>query len=252
MGYYAPMRSREIISSQKSSHKSLNKVLARHSQNLWQQPIKAHTREAFNAFLGACQSSLESGFILDAGCGTGASSLLLAQQHPDKFVLGIDKSPQRLGRGELTVGEKDSLSNGLVQRDNWALLRAEVADFWRLLAEYKLIPEKICIYYPNPWPKSAHFKRRWHGHPVFPTLLKLGAPIEVRSNWKIYLDEFALATEIITGQLPVVERLSGAELESGSVSPFEKKYFQSGHDLWSLMVAGDTNLAPIPSFRGGE
>jgi len=114
------------------------------------------------------------------------------------------------------------------------------------------MPEKICIYYPNPWPKPAHFKRRWHGHPVFPALLELGAPMKCVVNWKIYLDEFALATQIITDQLPAVERLSVTELESGFVSPFEKKYFQSGHGSLATAMRRRLNYCLYSSIPFNE
>ena len=233
------MYSKEINSSQQGIHPNLEKVLLRHSQNVWLQPIKDHTKMAFAGLLEECRLQLESGFILDAGCGTGASSLLLTKQHPGKLIIGIDKSGQRLGRGEFSDTEKAELAGALVKRGNCVFLRAEIADFLRLLKQRQLLPEKIYFYYPNPWPKPAHLMRRWHGHPVFPELLSLRAAIELRSNWKIYLDEFALASQIVGSCLPVLEQLGEAELSAGFVSPFEQKYFRSGHALWKLTLPGD-------------
>ncbi len=226
----------EIKSSQTAVHSRLEQVLIRHSKNTWQGHIKEHTKVAFRALLDIYKDEMEAGFLLDSGCGTGASSLRLAQQNPSKLVIGIDKSPQRLGRGELGVLEKASLATRPVRLNNCVLLRAEAADFWRLLAQCSLVPEKIYIYYPNPWPKPAHLMRRWHGHPVFPVLLKFGVPIEVRSNWKTYLDEFALAAQILGSSLPEIEELGSENFADGFVSPFEKKYYHSGHRLWRIRL----------------
>lgn len=39
-----------------------------------------------------------SELILDSGCGTGRSTLLLARQHPHALVVGVDKSGTRLSK----------------------------------------------------------------------------------------------------------------------------------------------------------
>ncbi len=86
------------------------------------------------------------------------------------------------------------------------------------------------LLYPNPWPKSAHLKRRWHGHPVFPHLLALGGELEARSNWRLYLEELAAALALagITASVTPV-----ADTEE-TLTDFEEKYRLSGHQLWRL------------------
>ena len=232
------MKSPLVISSQTDIHSSLSEIVIKHCDTVWRQPIRRHTQQAFDQFMQIFQESDFDQLILDAGCGTGHSSLQLATQFPRHLVLGIDQSPQRLGRGLLSVEQKQCLSKQPVSLGNCMLLRAELADFWRLLSLSKVRPEKITLFYPNPWPKPSHFNRRWHGHPVFPTLLGLGAAIELRSNWKIYLQEFALAVGIVTGEQVQLEQLRPEDYSSAYCSPFEKKYFESGHCLWRLQTRG--------------
>lgn len=86
----------------------------------------------------------------------------------------------------------------------------------------------LLLAYPNPYPKAGDLGRRWHGHAIFPALLATTRHIEVRSNWKIYLEEFAHAVEISMGQSRPLQRLEIDE----PLSPFEAKYASSGHDLW--------------------
>ena len=57
---------------------------------------------------------------------------------------------------------------------NAVLIRADLVDFWRLLADNGVRLARHYNLYPNPWPKIGHLARRWHGHPVFPALLELG------------------------------------------------------------------------------
>ena len=55
----------------------------------------------------------------------------------------------------------------------------------------------------------------------------------MRSNWRLYLDEFALATHQASGQRPtVVEHDS----QGAFLTPFERKYVASGQTVWRLTV----------------
>lgn len=94
------------------------------------------------------------------------------------------------------------------------------------------MPDKHFLFYPNPWPKSHHLKRRWHGHPVFPDLLALGGEIEMRCNWETYAREFAQAVTYATGEAVAVNR----HRPRAGVSPFEQKYMQRSHRLFVVTV----------------
>ncbi|MFW7344351.1 SAM-dependent methyltransferase, partial [Pollutimonas sp. H1-120] len=74
--------------------------------------------------------------------------------------------------------------------------------------------------YPNPYPKAGHLKMRWHGHAVLPTLLALGGALELRSNWSIYVEEFALAVAQVTGKQASVSEIAPKE---NYLTPFEAK-----------------------------
>ena len=112
------------------------------------------------------------------------------------------------------------------------LLRARVEDFWRLLRADGIRPACHFLLYANPWPKAAHLKRRWHGHPVFPELLALGGRLELRTNWRIYAEEFRQAAGICGIQAPPVVSFSVLL----PLSPFERKYAESGHRLYRLGI----------------
>ena len=88
------------------------------------------------------------------------------------------------------------------------------------------------VLYPNPWPKIGHLGRRWHAHPVFPWIPRLGGVLECRSNWLVYIEEFALALEVAIGR-PVAWEAFSAEVP---LTPFERKYRDSGQTLYRLGV----------------
>lgn len=160
--------------------------------------------------------------VLDSGCGTGASALALARAHADAWVVGLDRSAARLARGPLT--------SPATMPPNLILVRAEVAAFWRLarVAGWRL--RRHWLLYPNPWPKPEHLMRRWHGHPAFADLLALGGEIRLRTNWRVYAEEFALALGV-TGHEATIRPV---EIAGAHASPFEAKYAASGHAIYAL------------------
>lgn len=217
--------SRSVSSSQTGPHADLAEVVRCHLEHPFQKPLLDYNRAAAEAALAAWrQWNPAAPLILDSGCGVGWSTVQLARQWPDAFVLGVDQSSDRLGRGKEALGETPA---------NMALIRADLVDFWRLLVEAGVRLQRHYLLYPNPWPKIGHLQRRWHGHPVFPALLALGGVLECRSNWDIYVQELALALEIATG------RQAGPqpwEPEGSYLTPFERKYKESGQALWRLQL----------------
>jgi tRNA G46 methylase TrmB len=206
------------VSSQTGLHPRLDAVVRRHLSNPWRQPIRAHSQRAFDELRATIEAA--DRVVLDSGCGTGASTARLAQRHPDALVLGIDKSAARLARAP-------------VMPPNARLVRAELADFWRLLNAAGVGVEHHYLLYPNPWPKAAHLKRRWHGHPVFPDLLALGGCLELRANFGLYLREFRRALELVG--LDHAKVVSFRTV-SNAISAFEAKYLASGHVIERLTI----------------
>lgn len=211
--------SRAIHSAQLAPHERLEEIVRRHSEHPFQRPIAAHARQAYECLRARWHPSRP--LVLDAGCGVGASSQQLAQTMPDAFVLGVDQSESRLGRGK----------DGTLP-DNLLLLRTDLVDFWRLLVAERVRLHQHYLLYPNPWPKIGQMQRRWHGHPVFPALLQLGGVLECRSNWKVYVDELAMAIGVLRGTCPGVEQFEA----SVPLTPFERKYRDSGQALYRLQV----------------
>lgn len=224
-----------VISSQQEVHPRLEETVKRHLDNEWVQPFHQPSVAAYALLKSECGLSAERPFILDSGCGTGASTRQIADRYPDHVVIGVDQSQARLA--------KSGLRNGYLQSKNLILIRAELSTFWRLIAEDGFIPGMHFLFYPNPWPKATHMKRRWHGHPVFPVLLSLGGIIEMRCNWNIYAQEFAVAVSLATKQSVEVVSYQPAEGEGHTASPFEKKYFQRGQNLYAVTIPASVTAA---------
>lgn len=214
-------RSRAIDSPQAGPHDDLTRRVARALAHPLRKPFAAHTLEAFSAADAWLGGRGGAPLILDAGCGVGLSTRRLAARHPDCSVVGVDRSADRLSR-----------DHGRLP-DNALLVRADLVDLWRLALDAGWRPRRHYLLYPNPYPKAAHLKMRWQGHPVLPAILALGGRLELRSNWRIYVEEFALAVTQATGVAAAAEPYApGPEC----LTPFEQKYHASGQALWRLVV----------------
>ena len=212
--------SREITSNQSAVHERLVEVVLRHQQQLFLKPVADHTRQAFDVVAARLLSASDAGLIMDSCCGTGYSSRQLAAEYPEHWVIGLDRSAHRLS--------KQSAESQNAMPENLLLVQADCVDFWRLAVEEGWQLQRHYLLYPNPYPKAAQLKKRWHGHPAFNDLIRLGGLLEVRSNWEIYIQEFALALET-AGQKNTRQE---AWNPASPLTLFERKYQQSSQALY--------------------
>ena len=189
----------------------LTKIVQKHCSTLDRflenKPIAKHTQAAFDQIFPFVDADKK--VILDSGCGTARSTLLLGEMFPEHTVIGIDRSLVRLNRNALsTKGEnseskeddadapnEDSQQSFQAVSSNTLLVRAELTDFWRCCLKSEWDISHHFIYYPNPYPKKNRVKKRFYAHPSFPLILQIGGEITLRSNWEGYLKEFAQSVE---------------------------------------------------------
>jgi len=231
--------SRPISSAQTRVNDRLASLVAKHVRMEFRKPIAGYNVLAFDESMKRWQAAGAAPLILDAGCGVGVSTLHLATQFPEHFVIGVDQSADRLARNIAWHGAVPA---------NCIRIRADLVDYWRLLRDAGVRPARHYLLYPNPWPKIGHLARRWHGHPVFPAVVALGGTLECRSNWRLYVDECAAALSQLTGLVVHTENYV-AQLP---MTPFEQKYCASGHALWrcrvDLAASLDVDRIPVSAF----
>ncbi len=214
----SPDLSRIVSSNQDGIHPDLEEVVKRHLNSTFQKPIPEYTYQVLDQ-IEKNLTQTSGKLILDSGCGTGVSSLNLAEQFPNDLIVGIDQSIVRLNK-------KKS------EKENVLFFRANLIDVWSLMQKQGLKIDQHFLFYPNPWPKKKHLQRRWHGHPIFPDLLQISKRLELRTNWKIYADEFSKAIEIATTNKNAVEEISTTDPNFKPMSPFEKKYLASEQKVY--------------------
>lgn len=283
---------REVSSNQEDIYKDLNQVVRKYAATRFLRPVAEHTRSSFEKacrfvedFYSRHSGNTTHGFnrgepgigtgglepfevILDSGCGTGESTLHIASRFPHIPVIGIDKSAARLQKQQSTAKASTTPAP-----ENAFWVRAELLDFWKLALEAVdsgrwHIPYHA-LYYPNPWPKQSEATRRFHLHPIFPTLVALADETELRTNWEIYAREFRAAADILSeiqqtpnSALPAQSpahspkesaqppqhsaQKKRAELEeftpANPETAFERKYSESGQRLWKVRLLPPASL----------
>ena len=208
-----------VKTNQSEIHSDLSTIVKKNRNNIYKKPFSKHNIDSYKFAISKATSNK---IIFDSGCGKGTSTQKLAQKYPDCFVIGIDKSESRI---------KKNFDNENKNYKNYCIVRSNLIDFWRLATKDGLQLEHHFIFYPNPWPRKNHLKRRWYCSPVFKNIIQLGGELEIRTNWEIYIDEFSLALSEYG-----LKSLKCLILPKNDIyfSDFEEKYHKSGHDLWKL------------------
>jgi tRNA (guanine-N7-)-methyltransferase len=231
-----------VYSSQTAPHPHLQEIVRKHCRTTFQRPYLEHSRQAFREAEQFVAASGATTIILDSCCGTGESTRTIARSNPEACVIGIDKSAHRLRKHQHILERANGGTNTIT---NYKIVRADVIDIWRLIAEAVWSIDKHYILYPNPYPKPDHFLRRWHGHPVFPIIVTLSNNIELRTNWCIYAEEMLAAyTSVCTEYRYTAttafttsdakEHCNTMPFNTEPLTAFERKYTASGHTLYQV------------------
>ncbi len=224
-------KSNSVTSPQDGPHEDLEKSIAKYLASTYKRPIQDHTKKAFERVLNQVEALGNSSIILDSACGVGMSTFKLAVQNPNATVIGIDKSQDRILKSDWYSVNVERSSG--VKPTNAIIERADVIDFWRLVLEANVEIKKHYILYPNPWPKTTGFNKRWQGHPIFPILCDVCDSIELRSNWKLYLEEFNAAYSLVKSKTGLISEIA---TNGEYLTAFEKKFAESDQKLWKLTI----------------
>ncbi|MEW9798878.1 tRNA (guanine(46)-N(7))-methyltransferase TrmB [Alteromonas sp. CYL-A6] len=215
--------SRAISTNQQGVHDKLDELVKRYQSSATRRPVSQHTQAAFDE-VNDWLHGFDGPVVLDSCCGVGESTAKLAVKYPHARVIGIDKSEARLDKHATYASDAD----------NYRVIRADVNDFWRLVAQSQWQVEKHYLLYPNPYPKSSQVQKRWHASDAMPALMATSNAFEVRSNWLVYVMEFAQAARHY-GLASALREVDTAH----TFTPFERKYTQSGQTCWQLTLASE-------------
>jgi len=123
---------------------------------------------------------------VEIGFGMGAATAVIAEENPEKNYIGIEVHKPGIGK-LLWEMEQRSLSNiRIIEHD-------AVEVFLKMIPPNSL--DGIHLFFPDPWPKKRHHKRRLVQKPFTGVLtagLKPGGYLYMVTDWEDYAD-WALA-----------------------------------------------------------
>jgi tRNA (guanine-N7-)-methyltransferase len=166
--------------------------------------------------------------ILEIGFGMGETTARIAEDHPGNDYLGIEVHTPGVGSLLKQVAERDLANVRVIQHD-----AVEVLD--RMIPEASL--DGVHIFFPDPWPKKRHHKRRLI-QPSLASLLasrmKPGAYLHAATDWKDYADSIL---QTLAGEPRLVNTADGfaPRPDYRPLTKFERRGLQLGHGVWDVV-----------------
>lgn len=166
--------------------------------------------------------------IVEIGFGMGDSLIAMAETNPDKNFIGIEV--HRPGIGALVARLKET-----------RLENIRVAPYDAVALFQNNIPEnslsRINIFFPDPWPKTRHHKRRLI-QPDFVRLLasklKVDGIIHCATDWENY----AFQMKDVLDAEPLLSNTQhgfATRPDERPVTKFEQRGKRLGHQVWDLV-----------------
>ena len=166
--------------------------------------------------------------ILEIGFGMGETTAKIAQSMPNSDFLGVEVHTPGVG-GLLKLVEEMSLSNvRIIQHDVVDVLNHMIPD---------CALDGIHIFFPDPWHKKRHHKRRLiqaEFVKLLCTKLKSGGYLHVATDWQDYA-EWVFDILKVEPQLQNTAVDYAPKPDYRPLTKFENRGIKLGHGVWDLL-----------------
>lgn len=172
----------------------------------------------------------EAKTVLDIGFGNGEALLTLAANNPDTNYLGVEIHEPGIGRLMLML-ERAGL-------DNVRIIQADAVDVVKtMLADNCL--DGINLFFPDPWPKKRHHKRRLVQPELsmeFARVLRPNGRLHIATDWENYAEHISDVIDATGEFLRVTpERLGAEPATLRPPTKFERRGKLLGHGVWDFV-----------------
>lgn len=134
--------------------------------------------------------------IMEIGFGMGEATAIIAKNHPNNGYIAVDVHPPGIGKLLARIVENELTNLKVIEDDVHVVLQ-------HMIKDESL--DGIHLYFPDPWPKKKHNKRRIVTqaflHLIHPKM-KTGAYIHVATDWVPYaesIQQVFAASTLFTG-----------------------------------------------------
>lgn len=168
--------------------------------------------------------------VLEIGFGNGDTLLQLAENHPDWNFVGIEVHRPGVGHLLKRAGERGVTNIRVSSRDAVEVLQQQTPD---------ASLHRVLLYFPDPWPKKRHHKRRIV-QPEFATLvaskLAPGGEFHLATDWENYAEHM----RDVLNAAPEFENAATegdfvVRPEDRPLTRFEQRGHRLGHGVWDLI-----------------
>jgi tRNA (guanine-N7-)-methyltransferase len=170
----------------------------------------------------------EAPTILEIGFGMGDTTAKIAAGMPEKNFIGVEVHTPGVGSLLKLIGEQGLENLRIIQHDAVEVLE-------NMIAPASLAG--VHIFFPDPWHKARHNKRRLIQPPFIAQLVTRIAPggyLHCATDWEEYAQQML---EVLSAE-PALENTAEAYAprpEYRPVTKFENRGIKLGHGVWDLV-----------------
>ena len=120
--------------------------------------------------------------IMEIGFGMGEATAIIAKNHPNNGYIAVDVHPPGIGKLLARIIENDLTNLKVIEDDVHVVLQ-------HMIVDQSL--DGIHLYFPDPWPKKKHNKRRIVNEAFLQLIhpkIKNGGFIHIATDWVPYAE----------------------------------------------------------------
>lgn len=166
--------------------------------------------------------------VLEVGFGMGATTAEIARERSEHDFIGVEMHEPGVGALLKLIGEHGLTNIRIVQHDAVEVLE-------HMIAPASL--DGVHIFFPDPWHKARHHKRRLIQPPLVALLasrLKPGAYLHCATDWQNYAEQML---EVLSAEPSLANTADGYAPRPAyrPVTKFEQRGLRLGHGVWDLV-----------------
>lgn len=166
--------------------------------------------------------------ILEIGFGMGDTTAKIAAGMPDKNFIGVEVHTPGVGALLKLIGEQNLNNLRIIQHDAFEVVT------------HMIKPDSLAgvhVFFPDPWHKARHNKRRLIQSPFVELLVSRLAPggyLHCATDWQEYAEQMLQ----VLGDEPKLKNTADGYAprpEYRPVTKFENRGLRLGHGVWDLV-----------------